>query len=196
MQPERKRPDDLDVAKLQETLKCKGAAPKAACLGLAEFSAGRAWNLDTVRGQDARWFGQAWVLDKGVARSGYYFFVLKKVPTNEVAPGDLPVKVALRELDPTLGPENTHAPKLLRLLQHDDAIPKQNRTAEHVKTYAPASWDLATHTSASSTFVPSGEGIWVREGGSRNLLVVHLVAAATGAVPGDGVYANLYPVSW
>lgn len=195
----RPRPDDLDVPALRQPLKCATAAknPRPVCQVLDEFEKADAWNLETIRGTDARYFGQATIVEKGQPRMGWYFLVVKKVPTNEVAAGDLPIKVAIRELEPTLGAENAQAPRLLRALEHDDAVSKGNSTIQYVKSYAPSNWDGANVTAGPSTIMHSQGGMFVRENKKRQLHIIQLAAVGVGgANSGDGIYATLHPVSW
>ncbi len=195
--PPRPRPTDMDVPQAREPLKCAAGGKRPVCQVLDEFEKADAWNLETIRGVDARYFGQATVVEKGQPRTAWYFMVVKKVPTNDVPAGDLPIKIAIRELDSTLGAENTQAPKLLRALEHDDTVNKGNSTSQYVKTYAPSNWDGANVTAGPSTILHTQGGMFVREGKKRQLHVVHFSAVGLGgAVSGDGVYATLYPVSW
>jgi len=162
-----------------------------------DFEKADAWNLETIRGTDARYFGQATIVEKGTPRTGWYFVVVKKVPTNDVPAGDLPIKVAVRELEPTLGAEIAQAPRLLRALEHDDTVNKGNSTIQYVKSYAPSNWDGANVTTGPSTILYSQGGIYVRESKKRQLQIIQLAAVGVGgASTGDGIYATLHPVSW
>ncbi len=191
-----KKAEDLDVEDLRRTMKCPGGGFKDACTFLQEFESGTAWNLDNIRGTDGRYFGLARVYSQGKSEPKYHFMVVKKVPTNDVGPNDLPIKIALRELEASLGPELTHAPKLLRLVERSDGIPRQNRTNEYILKYAPSSWDGASRSAGASTVLHSSGGILVREGKNRSLLVIRLSPQSAGSMPGDGLYATLWPLSW
>jgi hypothetical protein len=192
----RPRPEDLDLVRAREPHKCAPNSKKPVCMGLADFEKADAWNLETIRGVDARYFGLATVIEKGVTRSGYFFLIVKKVPTNEVPVGDLAIRVALRELESGLKAENQQAPKLQRALERDDAVGKGNTTIQYLKTYAPSTWDGANVTAGPSTIMHSEGGVYVRESKNRKLQVVRLAAGTPDAVPGDGMVATLYPVSW
>jgi hypothetical protein len=194
--PARPRPEDLDVSGIREPLKCAPNAKKPVCTVLSEFEKADAWNLDTIRGTDARYFGQVTVIEKGQTRTPFVFLIVKKVPTNDVAPGDLAIKVALREVDASLEKENTHAPKLLRALERDDVGSRYNAAADYLKTYAPSNWDGAVVTAGPSTLLYSEGGVYVRETKTRRLQVVKLSAVTHDVTPGDGMYGMLHPVSW
>ncbi|MBI5533913.1 MAG: hypothetical protein HY898_14420 [Deltaproteobacteria bacterium] len=195
-QPFVARPEDIDVARVRDPLKCTPASKKPVCMTLNDFEKADAWNLETIRGADARYFGQGTFIEKGVSRDAYVFLIAKRVPTNDVAAGDLPLKVAVRELDASLKAENTHAVKLMRALQQDDAFAKTNATVMYLKTYAPSSWDGANVTTGPSTILHSQGGVFVRESKNRRLYAVRLAPMAPDTTPGDGMYATLYPVSW
>lgn len=194
----RPRGDDLNLAALRTHLKCAAGAkkPTGICGVVDEFEKASAWNLETIRGTDARYFGQTFVNEKGVTRSAFQFLVVKKVPTNDVTPGDLPIRVAFRELDANLKSENKHAPKLLRILEHDDAVTKMNTTAEYIKTYAPASWDSAALTAGASTLLHVEGGAHVREGRGRRLYLIKQSPSSPDSTASDGVFAVLWPLSW
>ena len=190
------RTADLDAAQVRQPLKCTASTKRPICQVIDDFEKGTAWNLETIRGTDARYFGQATVVEKGTPRDAWYFLVVKKVPTNEALSGDIPIKVAIRELDSALKPENAHAPRLLRAVEHDDSVNKLNRTAEYVRTYAPSSWDGAAPTAGPSSLLYSEGGMFVREGKGRRLHVIRLAPASSDTSQGDGLYATLYPLSW
>jgi len=193
---EQARPDDIDPKALTATLKCPGGAFKDACAILKDFDSAVPWNLDTIRSGEARYFGEALIYKSGKPTSSYYFMVAKKVPTNDVSPGEIPVKTALRELDAPSGPESTGAPKLLRALAHDDAAPSNNMTASYVKNYAPSLWEHVTPTQTTSAYIQVPGGAYLRETKSRQIIVVKVEPASAGSILGDGLYARLWPLSW
>jgi hypothetical protein len=192
----RPRPEDIDVPRVREPLKCAPGSKKPVCALLADFEKADTWNLDTIRSGDARYFGLATIIEKGQTRSAYVFVIVKKVPTNDVPAGDLPIKVAVRELEAGLKQEQTHAPKLMRGLESDDLSNKYNATLSYLKSYAPANWDGANVTTGPSTILHSEGGVYVRESKVRKLYLVRLAAMAPDSQPGDGTYAMLHPVTW
>jgi hypothetical protein len=192
----RARPEDIDVVRVREPLKCTPGSKKPVCMVISDFEKSDAWNLDTIRGTDARYFGQATVIEKGQTRTPYVFIIVKKVPTNDVPAGDLPIKVAVRELEAGLKSEQVHAPRLLRGLESDDVSSKYSATLTYLKAYAPANWDGANVTTGPSTILHSEGGVYVRESKQRKLYVVRLTAISPDSQPGDGMYAMLHPVSW
>jgi len=192
----RPRPEDIDVTRIREPLKCTPGSKKPVCALLAEFEKGDAWNLDTIRSGEARYFGQATVIEKGQLRNPYVFVIAKKVPTNDVPAGDLPIKVAVRELEAGLKQEQIHAPKLMRGLEADDLSNSYSPTLAYLKSYAPANWDGANVTTGPSTILHSEGGVYVRESKKRKLFVVRLTAMSPDSQPGDGMYAMLHPVTW
>ena len=189
-------PEDLDVAALQTSLKCPGSAYKAVCELLEDFKTAGAWNTDTIRGVDARYFGKGFNVQDDKAEEQLYFMVAKKVPLNETAPGDLPLKLVFRTVDSTLANERAAAPKLLRLLERDDAVGKGNQTAIYLSSYAVSHWDSVSASKGVSTFAQFGSGAYVRMAGGRKLILVNPTPLKPGGKVGEGAYSVLYPVSW
>lgn len=194
--PKAPAPDDLDVAQLQATLKCPGTSFKAACEILDEFKKAAAWDLTMIRGADARYFGRGVEASGGEVAERYYFLIAKRVPLNEVSASDLPLKLSFRQLETSREVEIAQAPKLLRLLEKDDAVNKTIQTAKYVLEYSVSAWDGASASKGPSTFAQIGGGAYIRMVSNRRLVLVQPAPTRPGAQPGEGVYALLYPLSW
>jgi hypothetical protein len=194
--PKREAVEDVDVTHVREQLKCPAKAHKDACDILEGFEKGSKWDLTTIQSEEARYFGKAFAYTDGVAEEKWMFLIVKKVPLNMAAQGDLPLRVVLRDLDKTLGAENSHAEKLWWLLKRDDAVTKRNTTANYVLGYASANWDSAAATRGASTILHVQGGAFVRQGQARTLQLVHVEAARPGASGFDGLLVTLYPLSW
>ncbi len=177
-------------------MKCPGSAYKAACAVLDQFKKGTAWDLTMIRGADARYFGQGVEVGPDGAVERYYFFIAKRVPLNEVSASDLPLKLSFRPLETTRNVELAQAPKLMRLLEKDDAVSRTISTVKYVLDYAPATWDGASATKGVSTFAQTASGAYVRMVDNRRLVFVQPSLTRPGAQPGEGTYVLLYPVSW
>lgn len=195
-EPKPKAVADIDVKHIQEQLKCPAKGHKAACDVLEGFETGKKWDLTTIQSQEARYFGKAIGYKDGVPEERWVFLLVKKVPLNEVTPGDLPLRVALRDLDKSRVAENQHAEKLLWLLQRDDSISKRNTTANFILTYTSNNWDSAAPTDGASTILHIAGGTYVREGKGRSLHVINIEAARPGSTSIDGTMVQLYPISW
>ncbi len=194
--PKREAVEDVDIKGLLKKFGCHDKANKAICDVLDGFDKGKKWEPTSIQGNEGRYFGKAVTNTKGVRKERWVFLIIKKVPLNEIADGDLSVKVAFRELDKDKVAENNHAPKLLWLLQRDDAIPKRNQTANHVLGYAPSNWDSASPTQGTSIILHVDDGIYVRQGEDRSLQLIKTELATPGSASTDETYVRLYPLSW
>lgn len=194
--PKREPVQDIDAKVILEQLRCPAKAHKDACDILEGFDAGTKWDLTSIHAEEARYFGKAFRYNQGVAEEKWMFLLVKKIPLNKAAEGDLPLRVGLRDLDTTLGPENAHADKLWWLLKRDDAVPKRNATAKYVLEYASANWDSAAATQGPSTILHVSGGTYVRQGKARTLHLVQMDAARPGASGFDGMLVTFYPLTW
>lgn len=187
---------DIDAKSLLASLECPKSKHEAACEVLDAFEKGKPWNTTNIRGDEARYFGKALVYLNDEVTEQWVFLVVKKIPLNEASPGDLPLRVALREIDKDRSAEIGHADKLLRLLERDDAVNKRNQTANYILDYTPSNWDSSAATKGASTIFHVGAGAFVREGPGRSIVVVQRDAAKPGAAAGDGMFVKLFPLSW
>lgn len=196
-EPQKREPvTDIDPQELLQAMGCPSKTHHAACEVLEGFDKAEPWDLTTIRGDMARYFGQATTYKDGVAEQRWVFMLVKKMPLNEIEPGDLAVRVALRDLDPNLVAENKHADKLLYLLKQDDAISKRNQTSEYILGYNSNSWDSAAPTKGKSTILHIGGGTYVRQDDKRRLYLISMEARRPGAAQADATLVRLYPLSW
>jgi hypothetical protein len=194
--PKRETVSDYDVKPLQDQFKCPNKANKEVCDVFEGFATGTKWDLTTIQSEQARYFGKAVVYKGGEAKERWVFLVVKKVPLNKITEGDLPLKIALRELDDSRTTEIGQAEKLLWLLKRDDAVTKRSQTANYVLDYTPSNWDSSAETKGNSIILHVGGGAFVRQGKARTLHLVKVDVARPGATSTDGMFANLYPISW
>lgn len=196
-EPKKREPvTDIDMQDLLKAMGCPSKTNVAACEVLEGFDKAEPWDLTTIRGDMARYFGQATTYKAGVPEQRWVFMLVKKMPLNEIEPGDLAVRVALRDLDPNLVAENKHADKLLYLLKQDDAVSKRNRTSEYILGYNANSWDSAAPTKGKSTILHIGGGTFVRQDAKRRLCLVSIEARQPGAAQVDATFVRLYPLAW
>lgn len=188
--------EDVDVSGLKQSLRCPSKGHAAACEVLDGFEQAEAWNLTTIRSDVARYFGQATEIKNGVSQSRWVFMIVRRLPLNEVHPGNLAIRVALRDLEDKLTAENAHAPRLWRVLKHDNAVAKGNRMVDYLQTYTPSTWDTAGPTSGKSSILHVGEGMYVRQDAKQALYVVNLPPARPGSSEHDATLIKLYPISW
>jgi len=194
--PARETVTDFDVKQVQEQFKCPNKANKEVCDVIEGFAKGTKWDPSTIQSQDARYFGKAVVYKNGESKERWVFLVVKKVPLNEVTKGDLPLRVALREVEDSRTVELAHAEKLYWLLKRDDAVTKRNQMANYVLDYTPSNWDSSAETKGNSVIFHVGDGAFVRQGEARTLNLVKVDLARPGSSSTDGMFVQLYPISW
>ena len=194
--PKREKVSDFDVKPLLEQFKCPNKTNKDVCEVFEGFAKGTKWNLTSIQSEQARYFGKAIVYKGGEATERWVFLVVKKVPLNEITEGDLPLKIALRELDDSRTTEIGQAEKLMWLLKRDDAVTKRSQTANYVLDYTPSNWDSSAETKGNSIILHVDGGAFVRQGEARSLHLVKVDVARPGATSTDGMFVQLYPISW
>lgn len=188
--------EDVDVSGLKQFLRCPSKGHVAACEVLEGFEQAESWNLTTIHNDVARYFGQATEIKNGVSQSRWVFMIVRRLPLNEVHPGNLAIRVALRDLEEKLTAENANAPRLWRVLKHDNAAAKRNRMVDYLQTYAPSTWDTAGPTSGKSSILHVGEGMYVRQDAKYALYIVSVPPTRPGSNEHDATLIKLYPVSW
>lgn len=186
-------PPDLDVAAQQSALGCP-RAHKDACRILAEFASAGTWQAQMPSGEGA-WVGRAVVVSGKLDSVESLVLGARRVPTSEVGPGDLPLKVAL---GPMPDEQRAATDKLVSALARGDTVPKSNVALAYAKSWKPASARIATKTTGSSLRLVSDAAVYVRQTSSQKVLVVQIAAATPGKIvaAGDASYAELWPVSW
>jgi hypothetical protein len=186
-------PADLDVASLQKTLACGGAAKTGPCAVLAGFATCKAWSAEPPSG-DGRWLGRGYEVEGKKTTEQVTVLRARRVPTSEVGAGQLPVRIALGSIDKSEGSPFTEADKAIRALERSDVPPKGNAAIEHLKQMTQWSEAFATRTVGSQVYGLSQGGLFVCEGPKRELYVVRRAATRTGT--GDGLYAILWGATW
>lgn len=186
-------PPELDVAAQEKALGCP-RAHKDACRILAEFASAGTWQAQMPSGEGA-WVGRAVVVSGKLDSVESLVLGARRVPTSEVGPGDLPLKVAL---GPMPGDQSAATDKLVSALARGDTAPKSNAALAYAKSWRPASARAATKTTGSSLRLVSDASVYLRQTSAQKVLVVQIGAAAPGKVvaAGDASYAELWPVSW
>jgi hypothetical protein len=187
-------PDDLDLAATQKALKCLPDAKSGPCAVLASFATCSPWSAVVPSG-DGRWIGHGYVVEGGnktieeitILRS-------KRVPTNEIGPGQLPVRIGITDIAKEEGQAHDQADKLIRALARGDVAARSNAALEHVKKRETWPEGFAMKTRGGQVYVASQGGGFICQGPKQQLLLAQ--RAATRGSPGDGLYAELWPVTW
>lgn len=186
-------PADLDVAGLQKTLACAANAKSGPCSVLAGFAACKAWSAEVPSG-DGRWLGRGYEVDGKTTTDQVAVLRLRRVPSSEVGPGQLPARLALGVIAKEEGSPFTEADKAIRALERSDVPQRGNAAMEHLKKMSQWSEAFVTRTVGGQVYGLSHGGLYVCEGPKRELHVVRRASTRTGA--GDGFYATLWGATW
>lgn len=193
-QPPPPAPDDLDVAAVQKALKCANDSKYGPCRVLAGFtSCNKEWNPVAPSG-DARWLGRGYVVEGSKTTEIFSMVRSKRVPSSEIAPGQLPVKIGIAELEKEEGAAFDQAERAIRAFERGDSAPRSSPTLEYIKKRE--SWPDAfgSRTVGGQVYAMAQGGIFVCQGKKQQLLVVQ--RSTTKASSGDGLYAEVYATSW
>jgi hypothetical protein len=185
----REPPSDLDVAGLEKKLGCSGNKVRQACKLLADFARADRWPADPPSGR-GRWVGNAFKIEKGAEKRELLILYAERVPTAQVPPGDLPVKIGTGPIPDEL---ETHGTKLVNILSRGDVPTKKNHAAPFVDDFVPRDSQGAANTTGRSVRLIS-DNVFIRQG-SRKLYYVETKTGGSDE-PGDGVYAELWLASW
>lgn len=185
-------PEDLDLETARAELGCSEKVKgRESCRILEDFGAAERWEAKMPSGE-GRWFGQAFVVTKGVESREFLLVRARRVPTAQVGPSDLPLMFGTGGL-----PEdrNEHAEKLIRALKDGGTGKKTNLARMYLTDFKPKEELGVLATKGKSVQLISEEDTFVRRSGVKRLLLVKL-AGGVDAEKGDGVYAEVWSVSW
>lgn len=184
-------PQDMDVAALERDLNCAKTGPKQACRIIKDFSQAQRYTAHTPSGE-GRWVGQAFVVAKGVESERELVLWAKVVPTSQVGPGDLAIKVGFDFFPDDL---KSHAEKLVRTISRGDQPSPKNQAFPFVKAFMPAKQRVIVNTAGQSVHVTAEESIYLRAKAPRSVFIVN-PSTSREAAPGDGMYAELWLADW
>lgn len=186
-------PADLDIAALQKTLACAANAKSGPCGVLAAMASCKPWSAEAPSG-DGRWLGRGFEVDGKKTSEQVTMLRVRRVPTNEVGPGQLPARVALGFIDKDEGSAYGEADKAIRAMERSDVPPKGNAAIAHLKAMTQWSEVFVTRTAGGHVYGLAHGGLFACEGPKRELLVVR--RGSTRAGTGDGLYATLWAATW
>jgi len=186
-------PDDLDVAAVKKALKCLPDAKSGPCTVLAAFATCSPWSASVPSG-DGRWIGNGHVVEGGKTLEEITIVRARRVPMNEVGPGQLPVRIGIADIAKEEGQAHDQADKLIRALARGDVAARSNMALEHVKKRETWPESFAMKTAGGQIYAASQGGGFICQGPRQQLFLVR--RAATRGSPGDGLYAELWPVTW
>jgi hypothetical protein len=185
-------PEALDVDALKKALKC-GAAGHGPCSVLAELADCKQWDPVTQSG-DGRWVGEGYVVDTGAFTEELTLLRTRRVPLDEVGPGQLPAKISIDKIPDDLSGERENAQKAIGAYKRGDVPTKFNTGVEYIKKREDWPEAFSMKAKGNQVFVAVDGGAHLCALPDQRLLMVR--RAASPKHPADGVYAMLWPVSW
>jgi hypothetical protein len=185
-------PPDLDVAAQQKALKCAADAKSGLCGVLARMGSCSAWNPIVPSG-DGRWLGRGWLVEGAKTTDQFTLVRARRVPTGEVGPGQIGVRISITDLPKQEGAAWEQADRAIRRYERADVPQHGSPTIEYVKQRTDWPETFAMRTAGGQVYALTPGGAYLCQS-NRALLVVQ--RAASGGASGDGLYAELWPTSW
>ncbi len=185
-------PSDLDVPAAQKALKC-GGERSGACGVLAKMASCAAWN-PVVPSGDGRWLGRGWLVEGAKTTDQITLVRARRVPTGEVGPGQIGVRIAVTDLPRQEGAAFDQAERAIRAFERADVPPRSSPTLEYVKRRTDWSEAFAARTVSGQVYALTQNGTYLCQGPGRSLLVAQRDSAHDTS--SDGLYAELWPTSW
>ncbi len=186
-------PDDLDVAAVQKALKCATDAKSGACGVLAKYTTCTAWNAVSPSG-DARYVGRGTLVEGAKSTESVVVLRSKRVPLNEVGPGQLGVKIGIGEITKEDGSAFDQSGQTIRSFERSDAPGKANATIEYLKKRTAWTEAFANKTVGGQVYAIMKAGTYLCQGARQSVLMVQKEGSRTSN--GDGLYAELWAASW
>ncbi|MBI4699670.1 MAG: hypothetical protein HY744_00650, partial [Deltaproteobacteria bacterium] len=106
----------------------------------------------------------------------------------------LPVKVGLASVPDDEVAAKRHAERLIGALARDDVPKPGNEAVRYLKQLSAWSEAFALRAQQSQIYVAAAGGGHLCAASGRRLLFVERAASRKG--PADGIYAELWPVTW
>jgi hypothetical protein len=186
-------PADLDLAALKKALKCASDAKSGPCALLNAFGSCTPWAANVPSG-DGRWIGQGYRVEGGKTTEEPTIVRARRVPANEVAPGQMTVKIGIADIAKEEGSAYSQADKVWKALARGDVPAKSNPALEYLKRRAEWPEGYATKTVSGQVYVAAHGGTFVCQGPKQQLYLVQ--RAATRGSQGDGLYAEVWAATW
>lgn len=188
-------PDDLPLEPLREALACPKLEPEKAkglCRVLTLAGTCKAWS-GLAQSGEGRYLGRAYTVAGPKREERLAIVRTRTVPLVDVGPGELNAKLAI-SLVPKDDPQAGNAERAIKAYERFDVPPKANPAVAWVKAYSSFEDVPAMRTTTGKVLVLDAEHAMLCEGDNQRLFLVH-PAGPTGK-KGDGLYAELWPVSW
>jgi len=182
--------DHLDTAPLLVALKCPADAKTGPCKVLQAVAACGAWEGTSPAGE-AKWLGRSWEVQGAKQKEGYAVLRSRTVPLDQ-ANGGIPARIGV-DLVPDDLPSLLGIKKAVSAFERHDVTQKGNAGLAWVKDKSDFDEAPAFATDKKGVFIQSDDAAYACKGASQELFYVRLKAAAA---KGDGLYAELWPVTW
>ena len=183
---------DVDVAALQKKLHCGGATHKDACRVLDEFANGHPWQVRIPSGE-GRWVGNAFNVEAGKDKADVLILSVRDVPTNSIAPGDLPIRVGTSPVPQDM---RAAASKMVNAFARDDTVAKGNPALAFVRTWTSNREYSAVPTTGDSMRLVAEHETYLRQGKGQKVIMIQPHVNPSSASIADGMFAELWPASW
>ena len=191
--PDLPTPDPLDVPSLQKTLKCSPKSEGGPCRVLNDFKACQTARIVTPSG-DGRWLGNGYVVRSGAFTEELTLLRSRSVPSGEVGKTQIAAKVGLGRIPEEEEVARRQAEKAVSALARGDVPKVNNAGVAYIKELKEWSEAYAVTAQDNQIYVAASDGYYLCAVNAQRLLLVQRVTAPKSA--GDGLYADLYPVSW
>ncbi|MBL9027384.1 MAG: hypothetical protein JNL21_34655 [Myxococcales bacterium] len=183
--------DHLDVEPIKKALKCPAESKSGPCKILDAVATCGPWE-GTSPGGEAKWLGHSWDVKDGKQKDGYAVLRSRTVPLDQ-ASGGIPARIGFDQVPEDL-PSMLGIQKAVSAFERHDVAQKGNAGLAWVKDKKDFSEAPAFATTKKGVLVQSDDFAYVCQGKSQELFYAR--PRAGGAAKGDGVYAELWPVSW
>jgi len=193
MDPAPPPPPDLDVAALQKALACAANAKSGPCTVLAAFASCKPWSAAAPSGE-GRWLGRGHDVEGKKTTDQVTVLRVRRVPTIEVGPGQLPARVGLGTIEKEDGGAFGEAERAIRAMERGDVPSKGSTTIAHLKGMTQWAEAFATRTAGGHVYGLAHGGLYICEGSKHELHVVRRASTRTGGA--DGLYATLWAATW
>jgi hypothetical protein len=181
---------DITLDSYFKDLKCGKKATTESCRILQEFSTAKKWSFNLPSGE-GRWVGNALVREKGVEKKQLLILWAKRMPTAQVGPQDLPLKVGTGTLESDVLEQGF---KMIRSLSQGDSPSKRNQARPIVEAFVPQVTRGAVATAGVSVRLISEESVYIRQEGRKVLMFSPNLSQSASA--GDGTYAEFWSSTW
>lgn len=137
--------------------------------------------------------GHGYVVKKGKFEEELTLFRTRRVPSSEVGPGQLPVKLGLTYL-PSEHNAHATAARAIRQFARHDVPPRKNPAVTYTNELKDWPEFSAIHTESKHVYMVFEGGAFLCTGAKQQLVLIK--RAATRGSVGDGLYAELWATSW